>query len=444
MALGRLSIGLLIIMASSKNGLSFEVTENVIFPIQAKWMFTFVTDLKPYENFVWGLRNEIFSIERIIQRIINHYSSNINLTYAHHAVIFHAQSQQLSAIQNLLQPVIMGLLDLQSLKSNNRSKRAVIPIVGKALHFLFGTLTSNDLKVIASNLEILMNNQDKTIHSVKESLSILNITRIEVRENREAITDINKVVNKLIKNVDQLSNTMVNQLKSIHTFIQTYIQFNIMITDLQNAIDRAMLSMQAMGERLNQLALGHLSPSVVSSHELTVLLRKVASNLPRHLFLPKEPEMTRYYYQTLTCTTLIEDNKFLTLINVPLLEVTNKYEIFMAHNIPLPYNNTGMVASYVLETKYIAMDTEKTEYMLLNENEAMRCGGVTAELCTLTNPSYSISQHPLCVISLYAGDTENIQNLCDIQIETRALLPLAYYLSEGHWVIVSLNGIWPN
>ena len=189
-------------------------------------------------------------MERIIQRIINHYSSNINLTYAHHAVIFHAQSQQLSAIQTSLQPIIMELLDLQSLKSNNRSKRAVIPIVGKALHFLFGTLTSNDLKVIASNLEIIMNNQDKTIHSVKESLSILNITRIEVRENREAITDRNKVVNKLIKNVDQLSNTMVNQLQSIHTFIQTYIQLNIMITDLQSAIDRAMLSMQVMRERL--------------------------------------------------------------------------------------------------------------------------------------------------------------------------------------------------
>ena len=69
--------------------------------------------------------------------------------------------------------------------------------------------------------------------------------------------------------------------------------------------------------------------------------------------------MTRYYYKTLTCTILID--KFVTIINIPILEVNKQYDLFRAHNLAVPYNSTNVLASYVLKTKHIAVDMEKTE-----------------------------------------------------------------------------------
>ena len=148
-----------------------------------------------------------------------------------------------------------------------------------------------------------------------------------------------------------------------------------MISDLKDVVNRTLFHLEQTREKFNQLALGHLSPSVVASHELT--------HLPNHLFLPKAPQMTRYYYKTLTCTTLIENDKFLTIINIHLLEVNKQYELFRAHNLAVLYNSTNVLASYVLEIKHIADDMEETEYMLLTEDEANRCSVASSNLCPL-------------------------------------------------------------
>lgn len=42
-----------------------------------------------------------------------------------------------------------------------REKRALLPIVGKALSFLFGTGDEDDLTVIRNNIQTLANNQIK-------------------------------------------------------------------------------------------------------------------------------------------------------------------------------------------------------------------------------------------------------------------------------------------
>ena len=123
-------------------------------------MLTFVNDLKTLENFVWNLRAEGFGIERILKRIIDTYSDNNNSTYT---PLLQAMGRQLDLVEESLKPVILGLSDLKLLKSKDRPKRAVIPVVGKALHFLFGTLTTADLKVVTNNLKILMTNQERYI-----------------------------------------------------------------------------------------------------------------------------------------------------------------------------------------------------------------------------------------------------------------------------------------
>ena len=88
-----------------------------------------------------------------------------------------------------------SFIDVRTIKS--RSKRALLPIIGKAPHFLFGTLTSADVKKICHKINILVKNQIEMSHVVEESLSILNTSRVQISENRQSINKLSISINKI-------------------------------------------------------------------------------------------------------------------------------------------------------------------------------------------------------------------------------------------------------
>ena len=67
-----------------------------------------------------------------------------------------------------------------------------MPIVGKALSFLFGTVSEEDLNPIKRSVQNLSQNQNQKqiTHVLEENISILNVTRIQVAENRKALSEL--------------------------------------------------------------------------------------------------------------------------------------------------------------------------------------------------------------------------------------------------------------
>lgn len=65
-----------------------------------------------------------------------------------------------------------------------------MPIVGKTLSFLFGTASEEDLNFIKRSVQNLSQNQKQITHVLEENISILNVTRIQVAENRKAINEL--------------------------------------------------------------------------------------------------------------------------------------------------------------------------------------------------------------------------------------------------------------
>ena len=95
----------------------------------------------------------------------------------------------LSGIRIFLDSIVETYQNFRILQT--RSKRSLLPIVGKALSFLFGTVSEDDLQSIKSNINKLAANQKKISHVVEESLTLLNDTREHVIQNRQAINNVN-------------------------------------------------------------------------------------------------------------------------------------------------------------------------------------------------------------------------------------------------------------
>ena len=100
-------------------------------------------------------------------------------------------------------------------RPRKRPKRAIIPLVGKALSFLFGTVSSSDLNTLKKGIKQLATSQTDILHMVQDNMSILNITRVEINANRHVINDIVKATNKL---QDAFSN-VTHQLREDLTLI---------------------------------------------------------------------------------------------------------------------------------------------------------------------------------------------------------------------------------
>ena len=94
------------------------------------------------------------------------------------------QKKELDALR-VLADELKDMLNEFKILQKPRSKRSLLPIVGKALSFLFGTVSEDDLQSINRNINKLATNQRKISHVVAESLTLLNDTRVHVIQNRQ-------------------------------------------------------------------------------------------------------------------------------------------------------------------------------------------------------------------------------------------------------------------
>ena len=88
--------------------------------------------------------------------------------------------------------LVGSYIDLHAIHS--KVQRSLIPFIDKGLNFLFGTATESDLETIYNNLDRLTKNQEEMAHIIDENISILNVTGVEMSENRQAT---NKIISSL-------------------------------------------------------------------------------------------------------------------------------------------------------------------------------------------------------------------------------------------------------
>ena len=102
----------------------------------------------------------------------------------------------------------------------SRPRRAVIPIVGKALCVLFGTVSEEDGRVIRRKLSDVERNQKTIAQVARESLSILNITRVELSKNRVSINWLTRNLHDLQEEVLNITESVRSELQELDNFVQ--------------------------------------------------------------------------------------------------------------------------------------------------------------------------------------------------------------------------------
>ena len=187
------------------------------------------------------------------------------------------------------------------------------------------------------------------------------------------------------------------------------------------------------------LALGHLSPSVITPLDLRTLLIDIKEKLGTSARIPFDPYKDLWtFYRTMTCTTLIEDEQLVVVMSIPLLDMTDKLTIYKIHDLPLPLpgtNRTDISASFRLEARAIAVNSAQTQFATLTPDEILRCAKPTKVYCALQSPVYTALTNKMCVISLFMDKKDDVNKFCATVVYPKDAAPRAQYLTDGHWIV---------
>ena len=141
----------------------------------ARWLVTFIHDLRPYEIFIDKISSDIASTQDITKYLTDWYTKE-NMTG--YVFTFESLNDEIELLNDTYQAIRNNFDDYQLRLGHLRSKRSLLPIIGQAMSLLFGTLSETDLINIQHSVQDLARNQQSIIHSSEQSMTLLNLSRI--------------------------------------------------------------------------------------------------------------------------------------------------------------------------------------------------------------------------------------------------------------------------
>ena len=215
-----------------------------------------------------------------------------------------------------------------------------------------------------------------------------------------------------------ISTSLEKQVHKLDFFVNAYLRVSRAVQEVQAMTSEVRSHVEHLYLQLNALALGHLTPSIMAPYELKDLLLAIKTKLPQTLRLPGDPEKDLWpFYKFLRSTSTTVDNKLLIILSIPLLDAQDTYNIFKIQNLPalvtnrtnsIISNGCSMVARYNLETTAIAVNTRRTQYILLTPDELERCAHPLISFC-FTKKSCVQNRHVqvVCDCFVYARQSQN-------------------------------------
>ena len=417
---------------------------NTVSMSHSQWIFSFVIDLSPIESALQITNKNILTLKDSVNGHIRKYTGLDQYHYKRSFMrllkdITHLETdvKQINAELDKIASLHVTKMDRQNFEKlplSTRNRRSLLPFVGSISKFLFGTSTEKDLNKVKSALRKLAKEQNDIRHVIRENLSILNVTRNELKTNRHAINGLITSLQHTNAEIYNITTLFQRRMSNFKHFVIKYMYTSLILQENRETVQRAYSYINTLNQQLNAIASGTLPQSIIHPTQLQSILTLVQRQLPSNLRLPEDPlSNTWYYYKNLKSALVVRKKQFLILTSLQLNDIKSQFDIYSIINTPLGLANTSLSAFYKLSHNYIAVSIDRSKYILLTYKDAGICTRSNLKLCAPDLPIYSFFNTRNCIASLFINKLFS-QN-CETAIRSDIELPTAYYLSKGNWII---------
>ena len=158
-------------------------------------------------------------------------------------------------------------------EKHSRARRSLLPFVGNALRFLFGSATTKDLHDVKQKLASTDSQFSKII---RHSLSLLNATHADVKLNRELIQHLQNVSNIYHHQVGALIHDTHNIFAREGAFIHLILRAHDITQLLTHHLTRLICDLQLLVHKLDSCIQGNLPLFIVPLDTM----RRALANTP--------------------------------------------------------------------------------------------------------------------------------------------------------------------
>ena len=256
----------------SKNVIFRKTSEVTI--TRSRWLVVFSMNLEPYNSLLNELKKEIDEATLVGKNLENDCIGNEKGKCLNLLCPLMQDIKIMKASVEVIERYLHGFTLLQ-----NREKRSVLPIMGKALNVLFGTITVEELDVLERRLKASEKGQLELAQVEKDSMTILNITRVELADNCRNINVLVEGLKKMQVALGNITGELVTRVIKLEDCIRKYLRFLTIVEQLQKRLQALLGSIRNLQVQFDMLALGHLSPNIVEPSPLKYHLLEVQSKL---------------------------------------------------------------------------------------------------------------------------------------------------------------------
>lgn len=140
----------------------------------------------------------------------------------------------------------------------------MLPIIGKALGVLFGTVSEDEIRLIKRKLTQVEQRQQSMAQVVKESVLILNVTRLEVAKNRESINWLIAYLHDLRQELANVTTIITIEYQDLEGFLLKHLQLLVIVNRVRQTSHMLTVLLEHVRAQLDMLSMGHLSPSIIT------------------------------------------------------------------------------------------------------------------------------------------------------------------------------------
>lgn len=450
--LAMLTCWFLLIMFGPSLG-NVQLRNNILFrPIKtiatsrAHWQVALIIDLQAFPMYLTQLNREVRIIHDVAERARVHYLSD---NIADVSTLIKTLTDVQTYLDSFSEDYRALLTEYNQLTDfvTNRQKRSLLNL-GGVFKFLFGVADNNDMNALRGNVAQLASSQKQIIHIVSKSISVLNLTRMEVAENRQTLNGLLSSLQKFQEEVTRQVNRLERLFIQLASFNEVMNALNTMSAELRQLFSQAKMFLIDFRIKMDILSLQRLTPSIITPSHLLEILKDIEDHIPNDFALPSDPNVNLWqYYTSLQCSTLFNTEHFAIIIQIPLKPVANTYQLIEAEALPVPYNTSTLrspnldhmpiTAAIDIESQYFLINEQRSHYALLSPAIAHSCIKQTLPFCDINQGFSSTIRSGVCVIESFLNTVDERLNTCQSMVRARSVLPMARTIARDRWLIIT-------
>ena len=326
-------------------------------------------------------------------------------------------------------------------QQSDRHKRSALPFLGDALSWLTGTATTKDTKAIKRRINDIIERQNMQQSTLVHIVSIINVTRYETKVNRQRINDITDSLFQLDQGVSYLTNFTINLYSRIE-MNRILLHYRNVLSTLRDCLNYLKESANHVTAYINTATTGLLTPEVLPLPQLQEILQQIEDKIPSNMGLPISSSDTLHAYRYIRTHMLAAASEFILLIDIPIQDRSQQYQLYQVINLPVPQRNT--TAKYAIDTKFVAVSYNEDSLIPVTPAQFEQCLKANGQFCHLPAPAHPLMRPPSCIASLYSKHQSAIEQHCTITFSATPVVPEPIQVNKKLWILTTTQHMQPN